>query len=113
MEAIANESANLNELKIEARNITRLMSNARRIHPSKWMKRVRLDLITLLNLKEAVSDTVMFDSIIMRLNEALASLNEARKISKSEQLTHLREYIVRILEKFSKNENNCESNSQE
>jgi len=101
MEAIANESINLNELKIEARNITRLMSNVRRIHPSKWMKRVRHNLQSLLNSQSPVSEAIMTGCLLLKLKEAIDSMDAAMKNSRSEQLAHAREYTARILNGFS------------
>jgi len=93
----------LDELKIEARNITRLMSNVRRIHPSKWMKRVRLELLDLLNSQGPVSEAIMTGCLLLKLKEALDSMDASMKISRSEQLAHAREYTGRILDRFSEN----------
>ena len=62
-----NEKADkrLNELKTEIRNITRLLSKVIRIHPSKWMKKVRLNLRTLLNSPGTVSAAIQKKCLLM------------------------------------------------
>lgn len=101
MEGKNDAAQRLVELKIEARNITRLMSNVRRIHPSKWMKRVRHDLLDLLNSQSPVSEAIMTGCLLLKLKEAIDSMDAAMNISRSEQLAHAREYTVRILDRFS------------
>lgn len=91
----------LNELKTETRNITRLLNKVRLIHPSKWMKRVRLNLLTLLNSPGTVSADVQRECLLAKLGEALDAVDVAMKISRSEELAHSRECIVGILNKFS------------
>lgn len=91
----------LTELKKETRNITRLLNKVRRIHPSTWMKKVRLNLRTLLNSPGTVSAAIQRECLLVKLEEALDAVNAAMKISSSEELAHVRECIVGILNKFS------------
>ena len=101
MKGNENADERLNELKNEIRNITDLMSKVRSIHPSKWMKNVRGHLATLLNAPGTVSAAVQWECLLVKLGEALDSVDAAMKISSSEKLIDLREYIIKALNTFS------------